>query len=83
MPHGERIFHPNCHVCIARVFADGFANVLEHMHARESIAYRRVPKTYLAMKDRELVSAPTKRPARNGHNTKSFNTAGLLTTACA
>ena len=33
------------------------------------------------MKDRELVSDPTNRSARNGQNTKSFNMVGLLTTA--
>ena len=49
----------------------------------DSIAYRRVPKTYLSVQDRELVSAPTKRPARNGHTTNRFNGVGLLTRACA
>ena len=49
----------------------------------DSIAYRRVPKTYLSVQDRELVSAPTKRPARNGHTTNRFNGLGLLTRACA
>ena len=34
------------------------------------------------MQDRELVSAPTNRSARNGQNTKSFRAPGLLTTAC-
>ena len=33
------------------------------------------------MQDRELVSAPTNRSARNGQNTKSFRGVGLLTTA--
>ena len=33
------------------------------------------------MQDRELVSAPTNRSARNGQNTKSFRGLGLLTTA--
>ena len=33
------------------------------------------------MKDRELVSAPANRSARNGQNTKSFRGARLLTTA--
>ena len=33
------------------------------------------------MQDRELVSAPTNWPARNGQNTKSFSGARLLTTA--
>ena len=49
----------------------------------DSIAYRRVPKTYLSVQDRELLSAHTKRPARNGHYSKTFNAVGLLTTACA
>ena len=39
----------------------------------DSIAYRRVPKTYLSVQDRELLSAHTKRPARNGHYSKTFN----------
>ena len=33
------------------------------------------------MQDRELVSDPTNRSARNGQNTKSFRGARLLTTA--
>ena len=33
------------------------------------------------MKDRELVSDPTNRSARNGQNTKSFSGVRLLTTA--
>ena len=45
------------------------------------LTYHTVPKTYLAVKDRELVSDPTNRSARNGQNTKSFNMARLLTTA--
>ena len=45
------------------------------------LTYHTVPKTYLAVKDRELVSDPTNRSARNGQNTKSFNMVGLLTTA--
>ena len=49
----------------------------------DSIAYRRVPKTYLSVQDRELLSAPTKRPARNGHYSKTFNVDSVLTTACA
>ena len=47
------------------------------------LTYHTVPKTYLAVKDRELVSDPTNRSARNGQNTKSFNMARLLTTAHA
>ena len=35
------------------------------------------------MQDRELVSAPTKRPARNGHYSKTFIVPRVLTTACA
>ena len=49
----------------------------------DSIAYRRVPKTYLSVQDRELLSAHTKRPARNGHTTNRFNALRLLTRACA
>ena len=49
----------------------------------DSIAYRRVPKTYLSAQDRELLSAHTKRPARNGHYSKTFNAPSVLTTACA
>ena len=45
------------------------------------LTYHTVPKTYLAVQDRELVSDPTNRSARNGQNTKSFNMVGLLTTA--
>ena len=45
------------------------------------LTYHTVPKTYLAVKDRELVSAPTNRSARNGQNTKSFRVPRLLTTA--
>ena len=37
---------------------------------------RRVPKTYLTINDRELVSDPTNRSARNGHNTKSLTCNG-------
>ena len=49
----------------------------------DSIAYRRVPKTYLSVQDRELLSAHTKPPARNGHTTNRFNAVRLLTRACA
>ena len=45
MPHGERILDPNCHVCIARVFADGVPYVLEHMHARTDIAKQRFKRS--------------------------------------
>ena len=45
------------------------------------LTYHTVPKTYLAVQDRELVSDPTNRSARNGQNTKSFNVHKLLTTA--
>ena len=34
MPHGEFFLHPNCHVCIASVFAGCALGVLEHAHAR-------------------------------------------------
>ena len=37
----------------------------------------------LETKDRELLSAPTKRPARNGHNSKTFIAVRVLTPACA
>ena len=50
-------------------------------HSTIFLTYHTVPKTYLAVKDRELVSDPTNRSARNGQNTKSFRGLGLLTTA--
>ena len=56
---------------------------LDTQTVTDSIAYRRVPKTYLSVQDRELLSAHTKRPARNGHYSKTFNGASVLTTACA
>ena len=49
----------------------------------DSIAYRRVPKTYLSVQDRELLSAPTKRPARNGHYSNNLKVPSVLTRACA
>ena len=52
-------------------------------HSTIFLTYHTVPKTYLAVKDRELVSHPTNRSARNGQNTKSFSGVRLLTTACA
>ena len=45
------------------------------------LTYHTVPKTYLAVQDRELVSDPTNRSARNGQNTKSTNGASTLTSA--
>ena len=50
-------------------------------HSTISLTYHTVPKTYLAVQDRELVSDPTNRSARNGQNTKGFRGLRLLTTA--
>ena len=54
---------------------------LNKKHSTISLTYHTVPKTYLAVQDRELVSNPTNRSARNGQNTKSFSGHKLLTTA--
>ena len=54
---------------------------LYEKHSTIFLTYHTVPKTYLAVQDRELVSNPTNRSARNGQNTKSFRAARLLTTA--
>ena len=34
MSHGERVLHPNCYVCNARVSADDVFDVSEHAYAR-------------------------------------------------
>ena len=48
---------------------------------RSKFLLRHSTNKYLPVKDRELVSDPMNRSARNGQNTKSFNMPRLLTTA--
>ena len=76
---------PTCSVPVGFAVAAGVAGVAVAVGVGQAADWvtEAVVGAAIFLLDRELVSTPTKRPARNGHNTKSFNRAGLLTTACA
>ena len=61
MPHGELFLHPNCHVCIARVFADSALDVLEHAYARWAAQVaanpNAIPTTSVAINTTDAVCA--------------------------